>query len=226
MLSLFLPLAQLPVAPSTVSDAIFLFVTDSCEASPCPFIAVMTETCWLCSALSARFPASFDCRLLQCYFMLFCFVLLFLLLLNQPCLFTSVCCGHSALLLLRPAGWMFSGQGYHCPVLSHFSPLQHSIYPAVLASHLLLTQAKRSVPMPGPLLLSFPLLVALPWILTRWLLPIIQALLPVHSAEQSFLMPSRPPHIPTLSNLSLSLILCIRVSLCQNTLFINEFYYF
>lgn len=190
MLSLLLPLAQLVVAPSAVSDAIFLFVTDSCEASPCPFIAMMTETYWLCSALSAHFPASFDCHLLQCCFMLFCFVLLFLLLLNQPRLFTSVCCGHSALLLLRPVGWMCSGQGHPLPCLGPLLPTPALPLSSSTSPSLLLTQAKRSVSMLGPLHLSFPLLDALPWILTWWLLPIIQALLPVHSAEQSFLMPS------------------------------------
>ena len=44
-LTTILPLAYGAVVPSAVSVAIVQFATDSCEASPCPFIAVMTETC-------------------------------------------------------------------------------------------------------------------------------------------------------------------------------------
>lgn len=100
----------------------FSHLVDSCETAPCPFIAVMIETCWPCCVLSGRFPASLVHHLLQCCSPLFCFVLLFLLLLVQPHLFVAVCCEHSALLLLRAAGWMCWARAPHSPALGHCSP--------------------------------------------------------------------------------------------------------
>lgn len=145
-----------PTGPSVCAHragcvAIFQFVTGSCSASPGPFFAVMAEPCSPCCAWKDSLCFLASITLHQCHSSVFLFSV-FLLLLIQPRLFTSVHSGSCSASTEACWAQCAPAWGHRGPPWGRCSSTLSSL--ATWASVEPLSPAKRSVPLLALLPLS------------------------------------------------------------------------